>query len=269
MGYSARVGIAGGPQGHQGGSAGGSPKVVEITRPCLILVDPRPLTLESVAHLLTTRAHEFAVLPVSTAGELGGMAVSDASLAVLNVGFSLLSDPWVSREIESLLARLPGCPVVILSNSEDTGQVSKALACGVRGYIPTTLSPRVAIEAIRLVHAGGTFIPASVLDHADKGHRQAEADSPEAARSACSDAESDGGASVQAASLPGLTPRQSEVLQLLCEGQPNKNIAFALGMQEGTVKVHVRQIMKKMRVTNRTQVAFLVNRQRAGDKART
>jgi DNA-binding NarL/FixJ family response regulator len=52
------------------------------------------------------------------------------------------------------------------------------------------------------------------------------------------------------------TPRQLEVVKLLCKGKPNKIIAYELDMQESTVKVHVREIMKKLKVTNRTEAAL-------------
>ena len=53
------------------------------------------------------------------------------------------------------------------------------------------------------------------------------------------------------------TARQLDVLERLKQGQPNKIIAYELGMCESTVKVHIRNIMKKLKATNRTQVAFL------------
>ena len=56
-----------------------------------------------------------------------------------------------------------------------------------------------------------------------------------------------------------LTPRQAEVLALLRQGKPNKVIAYELSMCEGTVKVHVRNIMRRFKATNRTQLAFMFN----------
>jgi DNA-binding NarL/FixJ family response regulator len=59
--------------------------------------------------------------------------------------------------------------------------------------------------------------------------------------------------------LQDLTPRQKEVLQLLRKGKSNKIIAYELNMQESTVKVHVRQIMKKLKAINRTHAVFLAS----------
>lgn len=231
-------------------------------KPRIVLIDPRPLTRESVVNLLNTAAREFSVLPISAAGEITEAATDNAGLVLLNVGFALLSDAWVEEEIRTIAARMPQVPLILLCDSEDIGQVTEALGRGVRGYIPTTFNPRVAVEAMRMVHAGGTFVPASALKQCGNGHRRVQADreaadEPPAAPPAVADgAEAGNGETL----LRELTPRQREVLRLLCEGKPNKIIAHALHMQEGTVKVHVRQIMKKLKATNRTQVAFLANR---------
>lgn len=232
-------------------------------KPRIVLIDPRPLTRESVVNLLNTAAREFAVLPISAAGEITEAATDNAGLVLLNVGFALLSDAWVEEEIRTIADRMPQVPLILLCDSEDIGQVTEALGRGVRGYIPTTFNPRVAVEAMRLVHAGGTFVPASALKQCGNGHRRIEGEQGDAGEPAAPAAEAAAPpteAGNGEALLRELTPRQREVLRLLCEGKPNKIIAHALHMQEGTVKVHVRQIMKKLKATNRTQVAFLANR---------
>ncbi len=71
-----------------------------------------------------------------------------------------------------MAARAGRVPLILLCDFEDIGQVTEALRRGVRGYIPTTFNPRVAVEAMRLVHAGGTFVPASALRQCGNGHRR-------------------------------------------------------------------------------------------------
>lgn len=128
-------------------------------------------------------------------------------------------------------------PVVVLSDVEDTDRIVDALNRGACGYIPTNLSLAVAIEAMRLVRAGGKFVPASSLIAA---HRVAE--------------------SVESSQRPSagvFTARQIAVVEALRMGKANKLIAYELNMCESTVKVHVRNIMKKLKAKNRTQVAFM------------
>ena len=127
-------------------------------------------------------------------------------------------------------------PVIVVSHDDDADQVLLALQSGVRGYIPTSVTFDVAVEAMRLVKAGGTFVPASSLNSAKQK------------------------AEFAAARRTGpFSPRQTEVIEAVRQGKANKVIAYELNMRESTVKVHIRHIMRKLKATNRTQVAYLTN----------
>ena len=132
-----------------------------------------------------------------------------------------------------LLAQvLNGTPSILVSDADDPRDAVLALGKGLRGYIPASMAIREALEAMRLVAAGGMFVPVSSLLAAV---RQAPVREPAAA---------------------GFSPRQAAVAAEICKGKPNKIIAYDLNMCESTVKVHVRSIMKRLNVRNRTQVAY-------------
>ena len=116
---------------------------------------------------------------------------------------------------------------------------------GARGYIPTSVTLNVALEAMRLVEAGGTFAPTSIF---------LDAKPPSALTAAQYDV----------CKKTAFTARQLAVLVALRRGKANKQIAYELNMREGTVKVHVRHIMKKLQARNRTEVAILANDMFAG-----
>jgi DNA-binding NarL/FixJ family response regulator len=159
---------------------------------------------------------------------------------IRNVG---LTSTDVQSALELLRVRLPEAPTVVLSDRDDVDEVNRALTHGVRGYIPTSVECGVAVAALRLISAGGTFVPADTLrSTAAKSDGQ-----PESERQRRSDGRD-------------LTPRELSVIDLLREGKPNKLIAARLDMQESTVKVHVRNILKKLNATNRTHAAFVANR---------
>jgi DNA-binding CsgD family transcriptional regulator len=139
--------------------------------------------------------------------------------------------------------RFPEASTVVLADSDDVDEVNRALAYGVRGYIPTSVEWEVAVAALRLVSAGGTFVPADAL----RSTAAKPSDQPEGERQGRSDG-------------LHLTPRELSVIDLLREGKPNKVIAAQLDMQENTVKVHVRNILKTLNATNRTHAAFVANR---------
>jgi DNA-binding NarL/FixJ family response regulator len=139
-------------------------------------------------------------------------------------------------EVGRLAELAPHCPAVILSDNEDPDLIVRMLGKNVRGYVPTSLSIAVVIQAIQLIRAGGVYVPASSLIAA---HRVQEPPSTTVQKST------------------GIfTTRQTAVVEALKRGKPNKIIAYELSMRESTVKVHVRNIMKKLHATNRTEVAY-------------
>jgi DNA-binding NarL/FixJ family response regulator len=123
-------------------------------------------------------------------------------------------------------------PVIIVSDADDLDHIVGALKRGARGYIPSNLSFNVVVEAVRLVEAGGVFVPASSLvDH--------------------------GRPAAAPRGTVALTERQMMVLEEIRHGKANKQIAYALKMSEHTVKLHLRHIMRKLNARNRTEVAVL------------
>jgi DNA-binding NarL/FixJ family response regulator len=131
-------------------------------------------------------------------------------------------------------------PVVVVSDNEDTNQILEALDRGARGFIPTSVPLAVAVEAIRLVKAGGTFVPASSLMATRHAVEQP-------------------GSKAEARGKGLFTEKQIAVVEALRQGKPNKIIAYELKLRESTVKVHIRNIMKKMKATNRTEVVYKIN----------
>jgi DNA-binding NarL/FixJ family response regulator len=210
------------------------------------LIDPKPVTRRSIGDLLAKAFPEYAVVAASTCDELLEIDERRIGTPILVVAYirSLgLSSTYVQSALELLRVRLPEALTVVLADREDVAEVNRALAHGVRGYIPTSVECGVAVAALRLISAGGTFVPADGLrSTAAKGD-----DQPEGERQRRS-----GGRD--------LTPRELSVIDLLREGKPNKLIAARLDMQESTVKVHVRNILKKLNATNRTHAAFVANR---------
>ncbi|MBV9199706.1 MAG: response regulator transcription factor [Alphaproteobacteria bacterium] len=162
-------------------------------------------------------------------------------LYIRNVG---VADIWVQKELRLIKSQRPNVPVIMISDRDDADDVLEALNCGVRGYVPTSIAAEIAIAALTLIEAGGTYIPAGAL--LPGGHGDPE--NPEKDEQA------------QFSEILKLTSRELAVVDLLREGNANKVIANRLNMRESTVKVHVRNILKKLRATNRTHAATVINR---------
>jgi DNA-binding NarL/FixJ family response regulator len=212
----------------------------------IALIDPKPLTRQSIGDLLTDAFPESAMVAVSTCEELleiDERQIGKLNLVVVYIRNEGLTTPWVQRALELLRVRLPEASTVVLADRNDVAEVNRALAHGVRGYIPTSVEWEVAVAALMLVSAGGTFVPADAL----RSTAAKPDDQPEGERQRRSDG-------------LDLTPRELSVIDLLREGKPNKLIAAQLDMQENTVKVHVRNILKKLNAANRTHAAFVANR---------
>jgi DNA-binding NarL/FixJ family response regulator len=163
-------------------------------------------------------------------------------LVILSIGSASIQNQTLFSDVKQLIRSFDDIPVVILSDCDDMRNIVELFHLGVKGFIPKTLEPSVVAEAIRLVQAGGTFYPAEAMIDALEAPKRVNG--------------SDELSVSESEALATLTPRQLEVFNHLRQGKTNKTIAYDLEMQECTVKVHVRQIMKKLNAKNRTQAAL-------------
>jgi DNA-binding NarL/FixJ family response regulator len=131
-------------------------------------------------------------------------------------------------------------PVAVLIDAENPELVRRAMDLGASGLMPTSFAGQMLADALRLVAGGGTYVPTSMLRAFESGNRPLSAEEAPA-----------GGP------LDGLTPRQREVVSAMGRGLSNRDIATELKMSEATVKVHAKEIMKRLGVTNRTQAALV------------
>lgn len=123
--------------------------------------------------------------------------------------------------------RYPALPIVIVSGVNDAQLIRALIDAGARGFIPKLAGSEQLMEALRRVLGGEVYLPDTLFI-------------PDA----------------RAADAPGgseLTGRQREILPLLAEGLLNKQIADALGVTEGTVKQHLKELFKRLGTRNRTQ----------------
>lgn len=134
----------------------------------------------------------------------------------------------------------PATPLVVLSGEEDPAVVRAAIERGAMGFIPKSSTPEVMIQALRLVLARGVYLPPTVLD-ATAASLPAAVTPP---------------TSTGPAALPGLTPRQMDVLRCVIQGKPNKIIARELDVSEGTVKAHLSSVMHALGTRNRTEAVY-------------
>lgn len=218
-----------------------SPDRASPDRESLVILDPRALDRQCLASALAEHEIGMSVVAMSSMEEWREKKAKYSALGAIlyNLGSRKLTDSGIPDELKRITSEFKAAPLVVLADTEDLSQILIALECGARGYIPSSVGIDVCVEAINLAVAGGIFVPAS---------------SVLAMRHLI-----DAGAS-EARSFTGMfTQRQAEVAQALRRGKANKIIAYELQLRESTIKVHIRNIMKKLNATNRTEVAFKLN----------
>lgn len=199
-----------------------------------LLVDALPLRRAGFERVIGTWAtpHGLELHCVGAIPDQDELRTADYAIAIMTLSNAGLPGHDPAAEMEAL--RAISCPGVIISDEEGAAIIATALRCGIRAFLPTRIDPQLATEALNFVLAGGTFYPPSaLLDRPVSEQRDIVPGQPSA-----------------------LTPRQQEVFRVLREGKSNKVIARQLRMRESTVKVHVRQIMRKLGAANRTQAAL-------------
>lgn len=206
----------------------------------LVVIDPRTLFRECFSRCLEQQwRHELAVIPVPSVQAWSEISDKNTASLVLLWASAHRSIDDVQQDLKNLGEMPDPAPAVVISDTDNVDHVLASLENGARGYIPVNLSFDIAVEAMRFVKAGGTFVPANMLLMAQRSGRSLNQEKPEA---------------------EFFTSRQAAVIEALRMGKPNKSIAYELNMCESTVKVHVRNIMKKLKAKNRTEVAFMANK---------
>ncbi|WP_448955603.1 LuxR C-terminal-related transcriptional regulator [Labrys neptuniae] len=152
--------------------------------------------------------------------------------------------PTLAQSLAKIAQLAPGARTIVVSDDESLPTISQALELGARGYVTLACSIDIAAAAIVLVGRGGVFVPAGLLVAAHEAQGQSR--------------------QVGKTLEKLMTRRQIDVLKLMRRGFSNRSIANQLKLSEHTVRVHVRNIMQRLQVDNRTRAVFQINEMFAG-----
>ena len=219
----------------------------------VLLVDDHPLILVALQTLVRGLGEHVDVVSVASAGQARAALAesSDFDIALVDLqlgdgdGFDLLAE---------LRRSYPALPVVIVAASDHRDDVMRAIELGAMGFVPKSAANGMLLDALRMVLAGGIYVPPWVMRSpaqprpvASTGQRVAW------------DGEIDSERAAAALEMLALTPRQKQVLSLLLRGQSNKLIARALNLSVETVKDHVAAVLRTLKVSSRTQAVVAVS----------
>lgn len=217
----------------------------------ILVVDDRLLHRDCFARML--RNH-MPFIQIETVGDPATIHTPNIRLFIVGAvpDKRLGDDPAGFADYLRLVANLkrqyPDVPIMALLDNDDPVRLRQIMVPDIAGVLPAKANIEIAVASIQLALAGGTFAP---FDSMREGAlpRQVPA-APQNADPA------------PAANDDRFTRRESEIIQFLQEGLPNKLIAYRLQISESTVKVHLRNVMKKLKARNRTQALFLMRQSR-------
>jgi DNA-binding NarL/FixJ family response regulator len=213
----------------------------------LIVIEPRSFVRNCILSSLSN-ATEMIGIGVGSVEEYFDQ-VADVQPAVIVVCAMDASVAEVSNQLARLKSAGVTVPVIVMADANNVDLILTALNGEANGFIPADISLEIAAHALKLVMAGGKYFPVSGLLAARRSP------AAPAAREA-------------SPKTTLFTRRQIAVIDALRKGKANKIIAYELNMCESTVKVHVRNIMKKLNAKNRTEVAYLAGEMLGDDDSR-
>jgi DNA-binding NarL/FixJ family response regulator len=206
----------------------------------ILIADPLELRRACIASLLRrwTEASEIEIIEADPDRVPTLSKAPSIKLILLVIGSQGVrneaTDSWITVLSNTTI------PLVLVSEQNQPEEVFAAIKGGAQGFIPMSVAPSMAIQALKFIMAGGSYFPPTALFGGMNVQDLAKARLIETITQ-----------------NHNLTTRQQQVLERLGDGASNKLIARQLDLRESTVKVHIRQIMRKLRVRNRTQAALL------------
>ena len=250
------------------------------------LLDDHEIRRVATAGFFSGWAERTAVKIIATdcAESIGAVTLDGQmhEMCILATGGTSLADPDLARTVHGLLDILDGRPLAIFCDLDSDEEVSLAIDLGVNGLISTAMSVTFAIAAIEFILSGGNcFKQSSLVNLNNKAHasgtNQQKTGLTQVFPSISPTAHemsnvtqmrlagsrnppiTDLSALIDPDCHPTLTLRQKDIVDMLKLGKSNKEIARLLEISDATVKIFVRQVMKKFGAINRTQVALLAS----------
>jgi DNA-binding NarL/FixJ family response regulator len=203
----------------------------------LAIVDQSRLRCDCLKLALAHQPRRWRVTDMASASDLARLVQQGQEFDVILLGGATCARIDLA-EIAMLAAALPHTPILVAAECDDPERAHAILRAGAKGFLPVSHSLKVLMGALERVRVGGTYVPLALSEAVPlKAPNQ-----------------------IQSGLLQVLTRRQRDVLALIAVGKSNKLIADALNMSESTVKAHVKQIIRRLKVANRTQAALLATR---------
>lgn len=199
----------------------------------VLLVDDHILFRRGLRHLLSDLDDSIRFLETDGVTNLDTFDPQTIDLVLLDLGLKGTSGLTALRLATE---KLNDCNIVVLSSEEEPRLIKACINSGASGFIPKASTPEILVQALKLVIAGGIYLPTDVLypTHTDEPSGEKE----------------------NSLDTLNITPRQQAALMLAVQGKSNKLIARELDIAEGTVKLHLTAAFRALGVSNRTEAVY-------------
>lgn len=198
----------------------------------VLIADDHPFVVEGVQAFLTRQGHEVAAVVADGNAALRAIGSTSLDVAILDLKMPERDGIEVLRWLRT---RGNPLPVVLIAGTFDDHRLHEALQLGVEGVLLKTAAQKHLAECLAAIANGGRWIEPALVQRAFDVAFSGARDDP----------------------LAPLTPRERSIATQVAQGQRNRDIGKALGMSEGTVKVHLHRIFQKLGLTSRTELAVL------------
>ena len=202
----------------------------------VMVADYHVLFREGLCHILAQLTPPPTIVQAGNFEDAIKIAKRESGLDVVFLDLTMPGGPW-DLALDRLHQLLPKrTRIVIVTASDDPRDVKLAISLGASGFIPKKSSSKIFLSALGLIIAGEVYVPQSMV-----GDLMSERRLP----------------TTKVRGVKPLTPRQREVLELLKQGWKNKEIAARLNITDGTVKLHVTEILRRLQVKSRMSAAMM------------
>jgi DNA-binding NarL/FixJ family response regulator len=225
----------------------------------VLLIDDHPLILQALQSVIQGLGSDTTVVGAGSARVARDTLKADPDFDLVLLDLQLGDADGFDVLVE-FRSKYPALPVVVVSASDRTSDVIRAIDLGAMGFVPKRASNDTLFEALHMVMSGGIYVPPMTMG-SEPPPPKPEGDTVPSVLRVLREQAQDSGFQQQSPSLAtlGLTPRQTEVLALLLKGHPNKLIARELNVSVETVKDHVAAVLRTLNVSSRTQAVLAVS----------
>jgi DNA-binding NarL/FixJ family response regulator len=204
-----------------------------------LIIDDHPLFREALGNAIRLAHPDAQVFEAMSIAEALGILATEQGIDLALLDLSLPDATGFSGFLR-LRETYPRLPVAIVSNDEDGHMVREALSLGAAGYLPKSTSKRELTASIERVLSGSISVPKDFVATSDQGKASS--------------------IRTLQARLEELTPQQLRVLDLIKRGYQNKQIAAELQLADSTVKAHITEILRKLRLFSRNKAIIEIGK---------